>query len=241
MIDWQKYGPSYTVAPGIRKIEDLPIIEFDNEEDRYLELKKKTKENIFFDPLFNEGIDQKVVEKIKEILKIEYPNKNFNFNTFEEMGYAIQEDIAIFHRSNKLIALHVSFPSSWKPKDKIGLSFANIHAPVPGMKKFLEKEQKYVDMMCNATKPIVRYVWGEHSNYLLNPLEPLEGVKVMHTERQTFVGMPEDDLAIFLIRKKVIPFNDTDIEFQSWYEKMKLSMSEEQKAYKLINKIEVIK
>jgi len=234
MIDWKKYGPSYSVAPGIRKIEDLPIIEFDDQEDRYLELKKKTKENIFFDPLFNKGIDQKVVEKIKEILKIEYPNKNFNFNTFEEMGYAIQEDIAIFHRSNKLIALHVSFPSSWKPKDKIGLSFANIHTPVPGMKKFLEKEQKYVDMMCNATKPIVRYVWGEHSNYLLNPFEPLDGVKVMHTERQTFVGMPEDDLAIFLIRKKVIPFNDTDIEFQSWYKNMILSMSEEQKAYKLI-------
>ena len=234
MIDWKKYGPSYTVAPGIRKIEDLPIIEFDNEEDRYLKLKKKTKENIFFDSLFNKDMDQKIVNKIKEILKIEYPNKDFNFNTFVEMGYAIQEDIAIFHRSNKLIALHVSFPSSWKPKDKIGLSFANIHTPVPGMKKFLEKEQKYVDMMCNATKPIVRYVWGEHSNYLLNPFEPLDGVKVMHTERQTFVGMPEDDLAIFLIRKKVIPFNDTDIEFQSWYKNMILSMSEEQKAYKLI-------
>ena len=234
MIDWQKYGPSYTVAPGIRKIGDLPIIEFDNQEDRYLELKKKTKDNIYFDPLFNKDNDQKVVEKIKEILKTEYPNKNFNFNTFEEMGYVIQEDIAIFHRSNKLIALHISFPSNWKPKDKIGLSFANIHSPVPGMKKFLEKEQKYVDMMCNATNPIIRYVWGEHFNYLLNPFEPLDGVKVMHTERQTFVGMPEDDLAIFLIRKKVIPFNDTDVEFQSWYEKMKLSMSEEQKAYKLI-------
>jgi len=234
MIDWKKYGPSYTVAPGIRKIEDLPIIEFDNEEDRYLELKKKTKENIFFDPMFGKDKDQKVVEKIKKILKMEYPNKNFNFNTFEEMGYTIQEDIAIFHRSNKLIALHVSFPSSWKPKDKIGLSFANIHTPVPGMKKILEKEQKYVDMMCNATKPIVRYVWGEHSNYLLNPLEPLNGVKVMHTERQTFVGMPEDDLAIFLIRKKVIPFSDTDVEFQLWYKNMILSMSEEQKAYKLI-------
>jgi hypothetical protein len=89
-------------------------------------------------------------------------------------------------------------------------------------------------MMCNATKPIVRYVWGEHSNYLLNPLEPLDGVKVMHTERQTFVGMPEDDLAIFLIRKKVIPFSDTDVEFQLWYKNMILSMSEEQKAYKLI-------
>ena len=153
------------------------------------------------------------------------------------MGYAIQEDIAIFHRSNKLIALHVSFPSSWKPKDKIGLSFASIHAPVPGMQKFLEQEQTYVDMMCNAIKPIIRYVWGEHSNYLLNPHEPLNGVKVMHTERQTFLGMPEDNLGIFFIRKKVIPFNDTDVEFQTWYEQMKLSMSEEQKAYKLVNEV----
>jgi len=235
MIDWQKYGPSYTVAPGIKKIGNLPIIEFDDQEDRYLELKKKTKENIFVDPMFDKDKDQKVVNKIKEILKIEYPDKNFDFNTFEEIGYAIQEDIAIFHRSNKLIALHVSFPSSWKPKDKIGLSFASIHAPVPGMKKFLEQEQTYVNMMCNAVKPIIRYVWGEHSNYLLNPHEPLNGVKVMHTERQTFLGMPEDNLGIFFIRKKVIPFNDTDVEFQTWYEQMKLSMSDEQKAYKLID------
>ena len=66
MIDWKKYGPSYSVAPGIRKIEDLPIIEFDDQEDRYLKLKKKTKENIFFDPLFNKDKDQKVVEKIKK-------------------------------------------------------------------------------------------------------------------------------------------------------------------------------
>ena len=74
MIDWKKYGPSYTVAPGIKKIGELPIIEFDDQEDRYLELKKKTKENIFFDPIFDKDKDQKVVNKIKEILKIEYPN-----------------------------------------------------------------------------------------------------------------------------------------------------------------------
>ena len=70
MIDWQKYGPSYTVSPGIKKIGDLPIIEFDDQENRYLELKKKTKENIFFDPLFDKDKDQKVVNKIKEISKL---------------------------------------------------------------------------------------------------------------------------------------------------------------------------
>ena len=52
MIDWKSYGPIYTVAPGIKKIEDLPIVEFDDQEERYLRLKKKSKENIFFDELF---------------------------------------------------------------------------------------------------------------------------------------------------------------------------------------------
>ena len=40
MIDWKQYGPIYTVAPGIKKLGDLPIIEFDNQEKRYLNLKK---------------------------------------------------------------------------------------------------------------------------------------------------------------------------------------------------------
>ena len=53
MIDWKSYGPIYTVAPGIKKIEELPIVEFDDQEERYLKLKKKAKANIFFDKVFS--------------------------------------------------------------------------------------------------------------------------------------------------------------------------------------------
>jgi len=236
MIDWKQYGPIYTVAPGIKKLGDLPIIEFDNQEERYLNLKKKSSNNIYYDPLFKKNLNQKVAKKIEKILNSEYPNKFFNFKDFNEMGFKIQEDVAIFHRSNKLIALHVSFPSTWIPKEKIGMTFSAIHQPVPGMKKFLANEKKYVDMMVNADKPIIRYVWGEHFGYLLSPLEPVkEGIKIIHTERQTFIGMPEDDLGIFLIRKKVIPFLDTDRKFQIWYANQIKSMSEEQKRYKIGN------
>ena len=236
MTDWKKYGPIYTVAPGIKKIGNLPIIEFDIDENRYLNLKKKTKENIFYDSLFVKKTDKKITNKINEILIEEYPNKNFNFINFEEMGFSIQEDIAIFHRSNKLIALHVSFPSMWKPRDKIGKSFSEIHQPVPGMAKFLANEDKYVTMMVETKKPIIRYVWGEHFDYLLSPMEPIEeGSKVIHTERQTFIGMPDDDIGIFLIKKKVIPFEDTDTEFQKWYKNQIKSMSQDQKEYKIGN------
>lgn len=234
MIDWKQYGPVYTVAPGIKKLGTLPIIEFDREENRYLVLKKKSYENIYYDKLYNNEIDSKIIKKINEILFQEYPNKKFTFQNFKEMGNSIQEDVAIFHRSNKLIALHVSFPSMWIPKEKIGMTFSDIHQHVPGMNKFLENEKKYVDMMVDAKQPIIRYVWGEHFGYLLSSLEPIkEGMKVIHTERQTFIGMPEDDLGIFLIKKKVMLFKDTDTKFQQWYENQINSMSEEQKKYKI--------
>ena len=233
MIDWQSYGPIYTVAPGIKKIGDLPIIEFDQEEQRYLNLKRKVKENIYYDSMYTADHDQIICEKIQSILSQEYPSKQISFNNFHDLGFVIQEDLAVFHRSNKLIALHVSFPSVWVPKEKIGLSFAAIHRPVPGMESFLKNEQKYVSMMVEATTPIVRYVWGEHYGYLLCEEEPLtSSTKVMHTERQTFVGIPEADLGLFFIRKKVMLYSDTTDEFKRWYQGQLQSMNSAQKAYK---------
>ena len=234
MIDWKQYGPIYTVAPGIKSIDNLPIIEFDDQENRYLDLKKKVKDNIFFDSLFSSDHDNAICNKVRGILQKEYPKKDISFKNFEDLGYRLQEDLAIFHRSNKLIALHVSFPSVWIPKEKIGLSFASIHAPVPGMEVFLKNEKKYVEMMVNAPSPIIRYVWGEHYGYFLCDQEPLESkIKVMHSERQTFIGLPEWDIGLFLIRKKVMLYDDTSADFQKWYQGQIQSMSEDQKKYKL--------
>ena len=234
MIDWKEYGPIYTVAPGIKKIDELPIIEFDDQENRFLKLKKKSKDNIFFDELFSKEHDQAICEKFQNILKKEYPQKKIFFQNFQELGYVLQEDIAIFHRTNKLIALHISFPSGWIPKEKIGLSFGAVHKPVPGMEVFLKNENKYVEMMVNATSPLIRYVWGEHLGYFLCENEPLDPkTKVMHSERQTFIGLPDSDIGIFLIRKKVMLYKDTEDDFKNWYQGQIQSMSKIQKKYKV--------
>ena len=55
----------------------------------------------------------------------------------------------------------------------------------------------------------------------------------MHTERQTFIGIPESDISIFLIRKKVMFYNDTSNDFKDWYEKQIRSMTDDQKIYKI--------
>ena len=89
-------------------------------------------------------------------------------------------------------------------------------------------------MMVEATTPIIRYVWGEHYGYYLCEHEPLqESVKVMHTERQTFIGIPESDIGIFLIRKKVMFYDDTSNDFKEWYKRQVRSMTEDQKIYKI--------
>ncbi len=94
MIDWQSYGPIYTVAPGIKKIGELPIIEFDDEENRYLNLKRKAKENIYFDEIYTPDHDQIICKKIQSILSKEHPSKLISFNNFQELGFCIQEDLA---------------------------------------------------------------------------------------------------------------------------------------------------
>ncbi len=96
MIDWQSYGPIYTVAPGIKKIGELPIIEFDEEENRYLNLKRKAKENIYLDEMYTPDHDQIICKKIQSILSKEYPSKLISFNNFQELGFVIQEDLAGF-------------------------------------------------------------------------------------------------------------------------------------------------
>ena len=63
-----QYGPIYTVAPGIKSIEDLPVIEFDDQESRYLNL-KKSKDNIYFDDLFSTEHDNAICNKVRSILK----------------------------------------------------------------------------------------------------------------------------------------------------------------------------
>jgi len=64
MIDWEPYGPIYSVAPGIKKIKDLPIIEFDEHEERYLSLKQKCKENIFLKFLISMSLCHTISSRI---------------------------------------------------------------------------------------------------------------------------------------------------------------------------------
>ncbi len=132
----------------------------------------------------------------------------------------IQEDLALCRvqgEHDSLCALHVCSPSHWSPEEKIGKSFVEIHAPVPGIEKLNRTASQMVQAMIHKG-PFVRFVWSFVTDRRLNhhpdappawdPTEwkgrsfQIEKDPPFHlrVERQTTFGFPHLNFALFTIR-----------------------------------------
>ncbi len=133
----------------------------------------------------------------------------------------IQEDLAIVQRDGPndwLAALHLCAPGHWAAEDKIGLDFALVHQPVPGIESIVKAQTSMVRAMIDKS-PLVRFVWGFGSDNRLNhhPQPPPEWDAVdwkgrrllegqgdeppfyLRIERQTMQGLPEVNASLFFI------------------------------------------
>jgi hypothetical protein len=125
-----------------------------------------------------------------------------------QVGLEVAEDLAAIRVQGDrhwLSLLHVCFPSGWRVGDKIGRTFASIHAPVAGMGHLNRKEQQIVHSM--VTKPpMVRFTWGLTGDRQLNhdpdfyqPC-PTPTHYYLRVERQVIWGLPAVQAAVFTIR-----------------------------------------
>lgn len=153
------------------------------------------------------------------------------------IAFQIQEDIAI-HRikdgKDWLAYANICFPSSWRPEEKIGRSFAEIHAPVAGMN--LSNSYKLAEA-ASQRGPFKRFVWSPIFEYKINfhpdnpkkkfdPDNPFIKVKV---ERQITWPFPELNCFLFIIRQYIV-----DPILPALYDAC-LGMTDEQKRYKEID------
>ncbi|MFZ5815703.1 MAG: heme-dependent oxidative N-demethylase subunit alpha family protein [Bacillota bacterium] len=134
------------------------------------------------------------------------------------LGLSVQEDLAIVHGEN-LEWLHVCLPSNWVPAEKVGHSFAAVHAPVVHSERLIAARGPLVRAMIHAG-PFVRYVWGIHRDgelchnpriHQAPPWEPERAVEQawFRVERQTTHGFPGLNRALFTIRYWVEPLAET--------------------------------
>lgn len=219
---------SYSVLPQLHKLSGSIFVKDENY-DFYLELKKKAIQNqiCFVEHNFN------LYDPIINFIQKQYP---INLNSFEEISLNIQEDLVI-HCLNPYAdwfgAGHICFPSGWRPEEKIGKSFQEIHSPVPGIKV----NRKLVESLVNYG-PFERYVWGVifeetingHPNYLRKEFKDKFWIKI---ERQVVVGFPEHSIFLFVIRQHL--FKEEEIDKKILFNSLS-KMNDMEKEYKGINK-----
>ncbi len=219
----------YEVKPGLYKFgtdfgngeADRQVFQFDDEFPRYHAAKlaaraerlSKYYQTHDYRPNTAERIHAFIVGATSRSRPV--PNSNRDQEvapTLDELALRVQEDLAVIQRDGDrhwLAAIHLCFPNHWAAEDKIGKTFAEIHAPVAGIEPINRQADKLVDAMIRATTGYVRFVWGIATDTELNhhpsrPLgrqfDPNHPRAFLRIERQTIRGFPEVDASLFTIR-----------------------------------------
>lgn len=135
------------------------------------------------------------------------------------LALAFEEDFAVLDAASGTIAwMAVALPSSWAPEDKIGRSFAEVHAPVADNRLVVGASEHLVRLVTGAER-WERFVWtiSRHPALDAHPARPsapwpadadddtVAARAHWRTERQTFIPLPAERQAVFTIHVQVQP------------------------------------
>lgn len=135
------------------------------------------------------------------------------------LALACAEDFAIVDARSGIVPwLAVALPSHWAPEHKIGLHFADVHAPVADNQRLLAAADALVHLMA-APARWERFVWTLTPSPALDahPALPaaarwpagdedaVAACAFWRSERQTFIPLPGAQQALFVILVNVQP------------------------------------
>jgi hypothetical protein len=201
---------------------------------------EKIKElNLLGDQLYGtSAVGHRLIPKISQHL-----GKN-NINDIRDLALEINEDIAVLH-NGKLESLCFCFPSSWIPKEKLGLSLTQIHQPVADNDHLV----KYSDRLAHTiSDPVLgsfrRQVWtlttnpnlSAHPGYnkpIANTLEDL----YFRLETQTTDPVGDGLTSLFFVKVEVFPLKDIWNEYGNKIKASIASMTDTVLDYKNLRQI----
>jgi hypothetical protein len=162
---------------------------------------------------------------------------------FDALAAQIQEDLAVWQLQGErdwLAALHVCAPNGWAPAEKVGLSFDQVHAPVPGMER--QRAQVLPLLKGLIQKPaFCRFIWDLRTCPALNhhpavasfpPFGLDNPTLYARVERQVLYGLPSCNAVLFMIRTYVYPVQDLTTHNWVGLERALAGMAPELLAYK---------
>ena len=166
-------------------------------------------------------------------------------NDIREIALQLEEDIAILY-NGRLVSMCFCFPSGFRPNEKVGQTFMEMHAPVADNQKLQRASDKVVELISKPGNKYRRNVWtlttspelSRHPYY--RSLEP--AVSTIHNlyfrkETQTTVGYNDGRTAFFFVKVDVTPFVLLSPETQQQVIDSINSMSDAILEYKGLNEI----
>jgi hypothetical protein len=183
---------------------------FENNQQILLQC-KKSQDSLSMNP-FGELIQYQSASQVM--------NEGLVTSSLEALCLQVQEDLCWIKKENQkdwLAYAHLCSPSHWAAEDKIGLSFEQIHRPIPGIERINRTASNMVEAMINKG-PFVRFVWSFVTDQRLNhhPEAPPQFDPIqwkgrcfdpqqkcpfnLRIERQVVYGFPNLNGSLFAIR-----------------------------------------
>lgn len=247
MIPFPITNGTYEVKPGLRKLgADERVFEVRENFDDQIAAKwrlQRHRNPVYVDKEVNLfDVDDMLVQAGMRFHQ-DYPNKKLKMGT--RLGMQVQEDLALVQEKDcKVIYLHVSFPNGWNPAEKIGGTFAAVHAPVAHFEKMAAAQDKIVQAMIHHG-PFERFAWGLHTIPDLDRVGKPDDWSCLdnlyfRVERQTTLGFPEHGAALFTIHTYVEPVTSLSEDQRKQLALALESMDERSRTYKGLT-VDVVK
>lgn len=197
------------------------FFQMDSERERTLAAKRRvpaSRHGVLARHAKDRLVHERVLDWMAATLRAEHPEVvgQARLDSYAALAAQIQEDFAVIGRASgagEAIAVHVSFPSGWRPERILGTSFREIHAPVPGFAATDAPAESMVRAMVGRG-PYVRFVWticaDDHLDH--HPEEGRRGTwhaggaGWLRVERQVTVPFADVDASLFLIRTYLYAF-----------------------------------
>jgi len=135
------------------------------------------------------------------------------------LGTELQEDFVVLRRApsgaDRVVHVHVCFPSGWRPEELVGRSFSEIHGAIPQIEEVVRSAEHFVSALVQRG-PYVRFVWTVCADDALDhhpehggraSWSQRTGQAFLRVERQVSVPFPAHSASLFLIRTYLTAFS----------------------------------
>jgi hypothetical protein len=134
-----------------------------------------------------------------------------------ELAMHFEEDLAIL-QNGILKAICFCFPSGFKPAEKLGLNFFDMHIPVGDGERLRGASEKVTALISREGACFRRYVWtitslqglSQHPD-LDRPVPELVSDLWFRTETQTTIGL-SDGVCLFFVKVNMYPLAEVFLE-----------------------------